>query len=131
MAKKKSGDSGKLGFDVRSTRGGQPGNENAIKSGFYSRSFTDEELLEIGKLAVAELTLDEEIGMLRVVILRVLTSKLGPEKTVELVGRATGQLRRLIETRSKLQSAGESEGAIEQAVARALDDMSEELGVEL
>jgi len=131
MAKKKSAGSGQLGFDVKSTRGGQPGNENAIKSGFYSRSFTDEELLEIGKLAVADLTVDEEIGMLRVVILRVLRSKLGPEKTVELVGRATGQLRRLLETRNRLQSAGESESAIESAMARALDEMSEELGVEL
>ncbi|HUW08568.1 MAG TPA: hypothetical protein VM537_02520 [Anaerolineae bacterium] len=134
MAKKKSAGSGHLGYDTRSTkrgRGGQPGNENAIKSGFYSRSFTDEELLEIGKLAVADLTLDEEIGMLRVVILRVLRSKLGPEKTVELVGRATGQLRRLLETRNRLQSAGESESAIESAMARALDEMSEELGVEL
>lgn len=123
----------KIGFDTTETRkkGAQPDNLNAMKSGFYSRRFTDEELIEIGKLAVADLTLGEEIGLLRVLMLRVLDSNLGVEKTIDILGRATGQLRRLVQTRSELLNAGETESAIAKATDRALDELSEMLGVEL
>jgi hypothetical protein len=131
MAKKKGGRGKKLGFDTGLTKGGQPGNSNAVKSGFYGRLFTDDELLEIGRLAVADLSLDEEIGMLRVVMRRVLEAELGPEKTVDLLGRASGQLRRLVESRNRMQESGATESAVDSAMARALDELSEELGVEL
>ena len=58
----------------KKSRGAQPGNANALKSGFYSRTFSEAELVEIGRLAVAELGLDEEIAMLRVLMRRVLES---------------------------------------------------------
>jgi len=122
-----------IGFDTTRKRkkGGQPDNVNAIKSGFYSRRFTDAELVEIGKFAVADLTLGEEIGLLRVLMLRVLDANLGVEKTIDILGRATGQLRRLVQTRSELLNAGETESAIAKATDRALDELSEMLGVEL
>jgi len=118
-----------IGFDTTRKRkkGGQPDNVNAIKSGFYSRRFT----VEIGKFAVADLTLGEEIGLLRVLMLRVLDANLGVEKTIDILGRATGQLRRLVQTRSELLNAGETESAIAKATDRALDELSEMLGVEL
>lgn len=132
MAKKKKTESErKLGFDTDRSRGGQPGNVNALASGFYSRTFTDEELVEIGRLAVAELSLDEEIAMLRVLMRRVLDAELSPGEVIELVGRATGQLRRLLETRMELEAKGRSEDTVSRAMEKALDDLAEELGVEL
>ena len=74
MAKKKS-------------RGAQPGHENAPKSGFHSRTFSEAELVEIGRLAVAELGLDEEIAMLRVLMQRVLESEMPPADAVERHGQ--------------------------------------------
>ena len=115
----------------KKTRGAQPDNANAVKSGFYGRLFTEEEVVEIGRLALAELSLDEEISMLRVLMRRVVDSKLDPAEACELFGRASGQLRRLIATRDDLHNRGASEESVESAMAAALDELSEELGVEL
>jgi len=38
--------------------GAQPGNANALKSGFYSRTFSEAELVEIGRRALAELGIE-------------------------------------------------------------------------
>ncbi len=124
----------KIGFDTSKTskkRGGQRSNVNALRHGFYSRTFSEEELVEIGRLAVAELSLDEEIAMLRVLIRRVLEANLPAKDVIEMLGRAAGHLRRLVETKMELEAAGDSEDAVSRAVQRALDDLSEELGVEL
>jgi hypothetical protein len=115
----------------RRKRGAQPANINALKSGFYSRTFTDEEMLEIGRLAISELSLDEEIGMLRILILRVINSDLLPGEAIELFGRATGQLRRLFETRAKLLHQGLDDNSIDEAMSKALDELAEEMGIDL
>lgn len=111
--------------------GAQPHNANAVSSGFYSRTFTDDEILEIGRLAITELSLDEEIGMLRVLIRRVLQSELKAEDIIQLCGRATGQLRRMMETRAKLLQQGAPDNAIDDAMSQALDELAEELGIDL
>lgn len=111
--------------------GAQPLNTNALQGGFYARTFTDEEVLEIGRLAISELSLSEEIGMLRVLIRRVLQSDLKAEDIIQLCGRATGQLRRLLETRAKLLRDGAPDNAIDEAMSRALDELAEELGIDL
>jgi len=132
MAKKKKAESGRrLGFDTDKSRGAQPGNVNALVAGFYSRTFTDEELVEIGRLAVADLSLDEEIAMLRVLMRRVLEAKMEAGDMIELFGRATGQLRRLLQTRMELEAEGRSEDTVSRAMERALDELADELGVSL
>ena len=50
---------------------------------------------------------------------------------MELFGRASGQLRRLVVTRADLERKGQSAESVEEAIGRALDELSEELGVEL
>ncbi len=123
---------GTVGFDTSKTsRGAQPGNESALQHGFYSRTFTAEEMVEIGRMAVAELSLSEEIAMLRVLMRRILESDLRPPEVIELFGRATGQLRRLVESRIRMEDAGKSEDTVGKAMERALDELAEELGVEL
>ena len=49
-------------------RGGQPGNLNALKHGFYSRQFQKSELTDLEEVG----DLQEEIGMMRVVTRRLL-----------------------------------------------------------
>lgn len=116
---------------AKKSKGAQLDNVNAVKSGFYGRLFTEEEVVEIGRLALAELSLDEEISMLRVLMRRVVDAKLDPAEACDLFGRASGQLRRLIATRDDLQNRAASEESVESAMAAALDELSEELGVEL
>lgn len=132
MAKKKGSKGRTVGFDTTKTqRGGQPGNVSALQHGFYSRTFTPEELVEIGRLAVADLSLGEEIAMLRVLMRRILQGDLRDHEVIELFGRATGQLRRLVETKIRLEKAGRSEDSVARAMERALDELADELGVEL
>jgi len=123
----------RLEFDTSKTgkRGGQLGNVNAVRRGFYSRMFTDEEFLEIGRLAVAELSLDEEIAMLRVLMRRVMAAEFSPMETIKLLGRASGHLRRLLKAKMELEAAGRSEKSVAAAMEAALDELAEELGVEL
>ena len=49
-------------------RGGQPGNLNALKHGFYSKHFLKGEVLEVEEAG----NLQEEIKMMRVIIRRLL-----------------------------------------------------------
>ena len=53
-------------------RGGQPGNLNALKHGFYARHFTELEIDDLAGLDTNDLT--GEIKMMRIVIRRVLQS---------------------------------------------------------
>ena len=130
----KKGSRKPLGFDTskRRKRWAPKGNVSAVKHGFYGKRFSDEELMDIGRLAVANLSLDEEIAMLRVLMRRLLEAEgLGVQEVMELFGRATGQLGRLVERKIRLESAGKSSRDVESAYERALDELSEELGVEL
>ncbi len=54
---------------ARRRRGGQPGNVNGLRHGFYSRQFRSIELSDLDSLAVG---LESEIAMLRVQIRRFL-----------------------------------------------------------
>lgn len=47
-------------------RGGQPGNTNALKHGFYSRRFRDIEFSDLDVITVADL--QNEIAMMRVLM---------------------------------------------------------------
>jgi hypothetical protein len=93
-------------------------------SGFYSRTFSEDELLDVGRLAAAgDVSLDEEIGMLRVCMRRVL------EADIELLSRGVGQLATLM--RAKRALSGEAADGLADAFAKALDELSTELGLDL
>lgn len=99
-------------------------------SGFYSKMFTDEELLDVGRLAAAgDVSLDEEIAMLRVAMRRVLEAPIDPARTLQLLSRATGQLATLM--RAKRALSGDAADGLAGAFAKALDELSTELGIEL
>ena len=62
-------------------RGGQPGNLNALKHGFYSKQFQKRELLDLEEAG----NLQEEIGMMRVVTRRLLEMARGCKDMGELI----------------------------------------------
>jgi hypothetical protein len=97
--------------------------------GFYDKLFSDEELRDVGRLAAGDASLDEEIAMLRVAMRRVLEAPLDPARTLQLLSRATGQLATLM--RAKRALSGEAADGLADAFAKALDELSTELGIEL
>jgi len=99
-------------------------------SGFYDNMFSDEELLDVGRLATAgDVSVDQEIGMLRIAMRRVLEAPIDPARALQLLGRACGQLATLM--RAKRALSGEAADGLAGAFAKALDELSTELGIEL
>jgi hypothetical protein len=98
--------------------------------GFYSGTFTEEELLDVARLAAAgDVSLDEEIGMLRVCMRRVLEADIDPARSLQLLSRGAGQLAALM--RAKRALSGEAADGLAAAFAKALDELSTELGIDL
>ena len=56
-------------LNIKRKSGGQPGNLNAFKHGFYSRRFRALELSDLSEVLTDNL--DDEIALLRVIIRRV------------------------------------------------------------
>jgi DNA-binding ferritin-like protein len=107
------------------------------KRRFYSKFFTQEEVDKIESMAAsAELGLDEEAALLRVLIARVLGKEMkkeenqrDPRKTLESVAKGVNQLVSVLRARRAL--SGEAADGLTAAFAKALDELSTELGVEL
>ena len=112
-------------------RGGQPGNLNALKHGFYARHFTE---LEIGDLAGLDTNdLTGEIKMMRIVIRRVLQSwaqATGVADQVALfdaLSKGMVRLATLLKARYYLDNGGRVGSGLgsdwESIFAQALDEM--------
>jgi hypothetical protein len=99
-------------------------------STFYDRTFTEDEVLDVARLAAAgDVSLEEEIAMLRICMRRVLEADVDPAKTLQLLSRGVGQLAQLM--RAKRALSGEAADGLADAFAKALDELSTELGVDL
>lgn len=115
-------------------RGGQPGNTNALKHGFYSKFFSDFELQDLdGALASG---LDDEISLLRVFIRRItdqvfnandveldLTTKM---TYLDILARSLSRLSALVRVNDMLSSSNDSNilNRISAAVADITSDLS-------
>jgi len=103
------------------------------KRGLYRRFFTDEEVREIEEVASSnELTLDDVIEVLKVLIGRILKREkndgdLG--KAIPLMEKAVRSLVSALKARRAL--SGEAADGLAAAFAKALDELSTELGIEL
>lgn len=104
-------------------RGGQPGNTNAVKHGFYARSFDEIEAADLE--AVLATGLSDEIMMLRVAIRRVFsyaseesTNLEGWSNTLGVISMATAKLAGLLRTQHLLggSEANETMEALKQAL---------------
>lgn len=115
-------------------RGGQPGNLNALKHGFYSRQFQDQELLDLE--AIMAEGLDDEIAMLRVAMRRyfeLVTQHITDidymANTVEIMGMAATRLAGLLKIK-KFLGGGEDEELLS-TINQAIADVAEELGLSI
>jgi len=99
-------------------------------SGFYSGIFSEREILDVGRLAASgDVSLDEEIGMLRICMRRVLEADIDPAISLQLLSRGVGELAKLM--RAKRALSGEAADGLADAFAKALDELSSELGIDL
>jgi len=120
-------------------RGGQVRNANAATSGFYSDTFTADELALVAAF-VEDPTLDDEIWMQRVLNRRLLVHATPAEgdtklttatliKIAEALAIGTGRVARLL--RDKRALSGEAAEGLTGAIAAALDELTTELGEKL
>jgi hypothetical protein len=104
-------------------RGGQKGNQNARKHGFYS-SVLDEEQQRDLQIATDVEGLDEEIALLRVKIKSLVQRD--PEN-LKLIMQATNALARLVITRYNIRR--EDKQGLKEAIANVLRDIALPLGI--
>lgn len=100
------------------------------KRGLYRRFFTDEEVQKIEEAASSnELTLEDVIEVLKVLIGRVVDREEAPGKALPLVARGVRSLVSALKAKRAL--SGEAADGLAAAFAQALDELSTELGIEL
>jgi len=100
------------------------------KRGLYRRFFTEEEVQEIEEVASSgELTLDDVIEVLKVLIGRVVDREKDPGKALPLVARGVRSLVSALKAKRAL--SGKAADGLAAAFAQALDELSTELGIEL
>ena len=117
-------------------RGGQPGNTNALKHGFYTKNFSLKE--RRGLQAIEGVVLSDEIGLLRVLIRRFAEQIKGSEgvslnetcQHLSVISEAMVRLASLLRTDNML---GGSEydtigAALERSMAAVLEELREEAG---
>ncbi len=129
--------------------GAPPGNHNAETHGFYDRAYTLEELADLVANA-ANMTLDDEIAAVRVGIQRAMLKikdgrtndidKEGDEYQRDLTAAEYAALASLITTgantvarllRARRSVSGDAADGIAGAIAQALDEIGNELGLDL
>jgi hypothetical protein len=104
-------------------RGGQPGNLNALKHGFYSRYFKSTEIEAIGGLPEDDLR--QEIAALRVVIRRIMQMSASIDdmntglRLLSTLSAAATQLSGLVKAQSLIQQIG-TEDSFEEALRQAI-----------
>lgn len=113
-------------------QGGQPGNTNALKHGFFSRRFKE---LEINDLeATMEVGLENEVALLRVIMRRAFNQieRTEPadiqtwERTLGMLGMAATRIASLLRTQKVL--TGEASGMSE-TISQALAEVVKELKI--
>ncbi len=107
-------------------KGGQKGNRNAIKHGFYSRIFDEAERYDF-TIATGIEGIDEEIALLRMEIKKTISG--GDERNLMLLVKAAGALDRLIRTRYQITSAQRK--GLKEAIGNVIKDVLVPLGVNI
>jgi hypothetical protein len=112
---------------TRKRKGGQPGNLNALKHGFYSTQFQDLSPEDIE--AIMEGGLEDEIALLRVLLKRFVNMTEGfnslaeASQTLEIAGMTATRLGNLLKIQTLLGGKGDE-------TLRTLNDVIEEVNRE-
>jgi hypothetical protein len=86
---------------IKRKRGGQKGNKNALKHGFYTKVLADTEKLDYQHAGGVD-GIDQEIALLRLEIMKVIAG--GSSQNLKLILKAADILDKLIRTRFKITS---------------------------
>jgi hypothetical protein len=89
----------RCGMSTQRKRGGQPGNQNAFKHGYYSEAFKKADQIDLDLAAGVE-GFDEEIALLRFKIKKAVVK--GNTKQLMPLVKAAGALEKLIRTDYKI-----------------------------
>lgn len=107
-------------------QGGQPGNRNALRHGYYSKVFdTKEEKTDFCKAGDVK-GIDEEIALIRYVIKTVANAR--DEKSLSILVRATNSLNRLMRTRQKLSGKYDN---FNQVIENVVNDFLIPMGINI
>jgi hypothetical protein len=107
----------------RRRKGGQPGNQNARKHGFYSRVLSKAEQLEVAEAEGIE-GLDEEIAVLRFKLRELLEKH--PDR-IDLQMKAVNALSRLMQTKYKITP--QEKKNLKEAITSVLKEVAIPLGL--
>jgi hypothetical protein len=107
-------------------RGGQKGNRNAEKHGFYAKVFDEAEQLDFSIAAGIE-GIDEEIALMRLEIKKALSG--GDDRNLLLLVKAAGALEKLIRTHYRI-SAAQNRG-LKEAIGNVIRDILVPLGANI
>lgn len=105
-------------------KGGQKGNRNSQKHGFYSKVLDEAERFEF-KDAVGMEGIDEEIALMRLEIKKAISG--GDERNLLLLVKAAGALEKLIRTRYQITAA--QRRGLKEAISNVIKDVLVPLGV--
>ena len=118
---------------ARRKRGGQPGNKNRLKHGFYAHSFDPLEDADLDTMVAAGL--QDEVAMLRVVIRRLFDLSRGCRDLDEMInsagalGMLATRLAGMLRTQKILN--GGDEAGVTESISRALADIVDELKLKI
>jgi len=112
--------------EEKKKRGGQKGNTNSLKHGFYSKSLNQAAKIDF-KDAWGLEGIDEEIALIRVEIKNAIAG--GDERNLLLLVKAANALDKLVRTRYQI-SAAQHKG-LKEAIASVVDDFLIPAGVNI
>ncbi len=111
---------------IKQKKGGQKGNRNAEKHGFYTQVFAEAERLDFNDAAGIE-GIDEEIALLRLEIKKAISG--GNERNLLLLVKASNALEKLIRTRYQITSAQRK--GLKEAIENVIKDVLVPLGINI
>jgi hypothetical protein len=107
-------------------KGGQKGNRNALKHGFYAKVFNEAEKFEFISASDME-GIDEEIALLRTEIKKAISG--GDERNLLLLVKASVALEKLVRTHYKI--ATENHDGLKEAIGKVVKDFLVPLGIKV
>jgi hypothetical protein len=111
---------------INRKRGGQKGNRNAIKHGFYAKVFNEAERLEFDNASGIE-GIDEEIALLRLEIKKAIAG--GDERNLLLLVRAATALEKLV--RAHYQISAEQHVGLKEAIEKVIKNFLVPIGINI
>jgi hypothetical protein len=111
--------------EIARKRGGQKGNKNAVKHGFYSKALDEAEKLDFESASGVD-GIDDEIALLRVKIKSLLEKD---PQNLKLIMQATNTLAGLVKTRFKITR--EQQKGLREAIGNVIKDIAIPLGINI